>query len=349
MRAQEIPRHSLSFSPVLGTHLLPENDHTFNDPIPGLDIVYGFNLRGKEDAWIQKLRAREFGLALTFRDLNRLDGHLDTSANSFGKAYGISASLEFELAAAGPVHFYLVPSVGLSYISKNYFTHPDNRFIGSHLNQLLKAALQMEVPLGENFSALANFHVLHLSNGGFNIPNSGINTGNISVGIKSRFGPEPYRKTRDNFTPLERNTFEVLAGIGRRGVYESHDGFFKSGLYAGYNYRLNEVLDLKAGLNAVYYYSVFDPQRHRETYQHYGTSYDPWRLGLSLGAAVKMSRFEVKGLFGRYLYYNSFHDIHYYWNSGLSYLFTPHLGLQSTLHMHRFQADFVDLGFIVKL
>src|SRR3546814_17912305 len=117
---------------------------------------------------------------------------------------------------------------------------------------------------------------------------------------------------------------------------------FKSGNYAGYNYRLKPLIDIKGVLNAVYYYTVFDPERHRETYQHYGTSYDRWRLGLSLGAAVKMGRFEVKGLFGRYLHYNSYHDIHYYWNSGLSYFFTPHLGMQSTLHMHRFQADFVD-------
>src|SRR3546814_8321895 len=77
--------------------------------------------------------------------------------------------MEFELGHAGPVHFYFVPALGISYVSNTYFTHSDNRFIGSHLNQLLKAALQMEIPLGENFGLLANVHVLHISNGGFNI------------------------------------------------------------------------------------------------------------------------------------------------------------------------------------
>lgn len=347
--AQEFPRRSLSLSPVLGTHILPENKSSLNDLIPGFDLRYGFNLRGREDKWMDLLNAREFGINLIFRDLNRLDGHQDTSANSFGKAYGIAASLDFELLDAGGVRFYFVPSVGLSYVSKSYFTHPDNRFIGSHLNQLLQAALQMEVPLGERYSLLAGVHVLHLSNGGFNIPNSGINTGNVSVGLKSHFGRTPYRREKDNFEPLGRNSIELRAGIGRRGVYEEHKGSLKSGFYAGYNYRINEVLDLRGGLNAVYTGTVYDPERRRETYQHYGSSYDRWRLGLSLGAAVKMGRLEAQGMFGRYLHYNSFHDIGFYWNAGGTYFLTPRLGLQTTLHMHRAQADFVDFGLAVKI
>lgn len=347
--AQNLPRHTASFAPVLGTHLLPENENVFNDRIAGFDMTYGFSLRGREDTWTRMLNAREFGISFSFRDLNRLDGHLDTSANSFGKAYGIAAQLEFELLDAGPVQFYLVPAVGISYISKSYFTDPDNRFIGSHLNQMLKAALQAEIPLGNQFSLLANVHVLHFSNGGFNIPNSGINSGNVSLGLKSRFDHLPYKKKKDEFVPLQRSSFELAAGIGRRGVYESHKGMFKSGLYAGYNYWLNKVLDLKAGVDGVYYFTVYDPENRTATYQHYGTSYDRWRLGVSLGAAIKMGRFAVNGRYGRYLHYNSLHDIHYYWNSGVKYSITPRLGLQSTLHMHRFQADFVDLGLAVKL
>src|SRR3546814_894186 len=107
--AQESPRYSLSFSPVLGTHLLPENEHVFNDAIPGVDITYGFRLDGEENTWADLLNAREVGLSFSFRDFSRLAGHLDTSANSFGKAYGLAARMEFELGHAGPVHFYFVP------------------------------------------------------------------------------------------------------------------------------------------------------------------------------------------------------------------------------------------------
>src|SRR3546814_6766840 len=153
-----------------------------------------------------------------------MSGHLVASGNAVGKAYGLAARMKFELGYAGPVHFYFVPALGIAYVSNTYFTHSDNRFIGSHLNQLLKAALQMEIPLGENFGLLANVHVLHISNGGFNIPNSGLNTGNISLGLRSRFGRNPTSVTSGNatrhFTPLEGNSMEILAGIGRRGRSE---------------------------------------------------------------------------------------------------------------------------------
>ncbi|MFS8616914.1 MAG: acyloxyacyl hydrolase [Solitalea sp.] len=346
---QQSPAYSLSFSPAIGAHILPENDRALNDLIVGADLTYGMSLQNRRDPWIERLNAREFGISLFFRDLNRLDGHLDTSANSFGKAYGAAISLDFQLAKAGPVTFHFIPSAGIAYITKNYFTHPDNRFIGSHLNQMLKAALQLEVPLGETFDLLANVHVLHLSNGGFNIPNSGINSGNVSLGVKSRFKTENAREPRRVFRQLDRNTVELAAGIGRRGVYQRRRGIARAGFYGGYNYRLNEVIDLRGGLNAAYYGTVFDPQRRNETYQHFGSSYDPWRLGLSLGVGVKMSRVEVRGMAGRYLHFNSLHDISYYWNAGGTFFLSPHWGVQSTLHMHRFQADFVDLGLAVKI
>src|SRR3546814_10740121 len=73
--------YSLSFSPVLGTHLLPENEHVFNDAIPGVDITYGFRLDGEENTWADLLNAREVGLSFSFRDFSRLAGHLDTSAD----------------------------------------------------------------------------------------------------------------------------------------------------------------------------------------------------------------------------------------------------------------------------
>src|SRR3546814_11739648 len=123
--------------------------------------------------------------------------------------------MEFELGHAGPVHFYFVPALGISYVSNTYFTHSDNRFIGSHLNQLLKAALQMKIPLGEIFGLLANVLVLHISNGGFIIPTSGLIPVIISLGFRSRLGRNPHRVTSAKST----NTFPPL--YNRNGTCKS--------------------------------------------------------------------------------------------------------------------------------
>src|SRR5690606_37648518 len=129
---QQSPAYSLSFSPAIGSHILPENDRALNDLIVGADLTCGMRLQNRGVPWIERLNAREVGISLFFRDLNRLDGHLATAANSFGKAYGAAISLDFQLAKAGPVTFHFITSAGIAYITKNYFTHPDSSFVVSH-------------------------------------------------------------------------------------------------------------------------------------------------------------------------------------------------------------------------
>src|SRR5690606_9463183 len=111
----------------------------------------------------------------------------------------------------------------------------------------------------------------------------------------------------------------------------------------------DDVTDLRGGLNAAYYATDFDPQRRNATSQQFGSSYDPSRLRRSLRVGVKISRVAVRRTARRYLHFNSLHDINYYWNAGGTFFLSPHWGVQSTLHMHRFQADFVDLGLAVKI
>src|SRR5690606_36767636 len=143
---QQSPAYSLSVSPAIGAHILPENDRALNDLIVGAGLTYGMSLENRRDPWIERLHAREFGISLFFRDLNRLDGHLDTSASSLGKAYGAAISLDFQLAKAGAVTSHFIPWTAIAYIPKNDVAQPDDRSIGSRLNQMLKAALQLEVP-----------------------------------------------------------------------------------------------------------------------------------------------------------------------------------------------------------
>lgn len=347
--AQQPVRHAVGVKPVFGTHLLDDEERFMADRIYGLDLNYSFDLRYREEDWVNMLRAREFSVGFVMRDFSNLKGTGGMAGHSFGQSYGLVAQLDFHLFDAGPVGVYLAPALGLSYLTETFFTDPENVFIGSHLNQTIKAELTAEIPLSSKFSLLAGTQFLHHSNGGFNIPNRGLNTGNVFLGVKSGFETEAPERPRTPFRHLNRGSAEIAAGIGRRGVFQQHKGMAKSGLYAGYNYYLNEVFDLKAGLDAVYYFTVYDPDNRGDTYQHYGTSYKSWRAGISLGTDLKLGRWVVSGLYGKYLYYDSEHDIQWYWNAGLKYFITPRVGIQTMLYMHRAQADFVNNGLVVKL
>lgn len=155
-----------------------------------------------------------------------------------------------------------------------------------------------------------------------------------------------------NFQQLQKNSFELNLGIGRRGVYESHKGLLKSGLYAGYNFYVNEIFTLKGGFDAVYYYTVFDPSPARgiQTFQYYGTSYDKWRTGVSFGGETTMWRLALNAQMGKYLHYNSYYkDINWFWTTGLTYYVNPHVGLQAKTYFHTSQADFINYGLVFKM
>ncbi len=348
--AQEVNNsHSFEFKAVLGAHALGDKDGFLQDKLYGLDFSYLKNISNNKDNWIKISHAKTCGISLIIRDLNYLKGHQDTSINAFGQAYGLAGQVEFQLLKIGNASVNFTPAIGISYLTKTYFTDFKNRFIGSHLNQTLKADLSIQVPLKSNITLLAGAGFLHYSNSGFNIPNSGINSLNIFTGLRIDRASSESGKHKSEFMQLPKNSIEFGFGVGRRGVYQEHSGLFKSGIYTGYNYHINNFITAKAGLDAVYYYSVYNPQNNLGTFQYYGTSYDHWRTGVSIGGDVTMWKFIVNAQLGKYIYYNSYYkNIKWYWISGITYAITPNIGIQAKTYLHSAQADYMNFGPVFK-
>jgi hypothetical protein len=336
---------------VVGSHAIG-GASPLKDKLYGLDLSFQKGIDHINDNWVRMTGAKAAGLSLVFRDLQFLKGHQDTSANSFGQAYGIAGHMDFRVFKSGSTSLTLRPGIGLSYLSKTFFTDKRNRFIGSHLNEIIKLDLLFRVPVNSKVDLTAGAGFLHYSNGGMIIPNGGINMLSASTGLRFKNAVSEKKEYHSNFHQLNRSNFELNLGIGRRGVFESQKGLLKSGLYAGYNLYLNEVLTLKSGFDAVYYYTPFDPAPGRDiqTFQYYGTSYDKWRTGLTLGAEITLWRLALNAQAGKYLHYDSYYkDINWFWTTGLTYYLAPRVGVQAKTYFHGNQADFINYGLVFKI
>lgn len=346
------PGNSFEGHVVIGSHAIGGPGGALQDKLYGFDFTYQTDISHLSDKWVGMANAKSAGIGLVYRDLQYLKGYNDTSANSFGKAVGLVGQMDFKLLEKGRTSVSIRPGVGISYLTKTYFTDKRNRFIGSHVNEILKADLLLKVSLNAKVDLIAGAGFLHYSNGGYNIPNSGINMLSLSTGLRFKRDPIEKQERQTKFTQLRKNTVELNFGIGRRGVYESHAGLLKSGIYAGYNLRINDIISLKSGFDAVYYYTPFNPAPGRDiqTFQYYGTSYDKWRTGLSLGAEASIWRLALNAQAGKYLHYNSYYkDIEWFWTTGLTYHLTPNVGLQAKTYFHRSQADFINYGLVFKI
>lgn len=345
---------ALSIKPSYGVDIsnpLVQGERNFQY---GFQASYHHPLSTSAGQWADVLNAKEVSFGLLWTNMRNMRELANDATYDHGHAIGALAEVHFRLVEAGPVKFSFLPGVGLSYLTKTINTQPATVTVGSHLNMALSAGLGLEVALGGDFSLLAGGNILHYSNAGMRVPNGGINTFNMSMGLKKAFDtgvPQRTGRNSEGFRHIEGSSGELVIGMGRRGKYRSPgEGFNRTGVYAGYNYFFNQAVGLKAGFDMVYYHSVFDIERFDETFQYYGSSYDAIRVGVGAGLDIAMSRFVVSSLVGRYLHYNSYHeDINWYWTSGLRYYITPHVGVQSTLYMHRMQADYLNWGVVLKI
>lgn len=350
--AQQPPSiHAISIKPSYGIDMANRGAAPRNY-LYGLHASYDRDLSASSQIWTELLNAKALSFGVLLHQMDHMKEIVNGQAYTHGQAFGLLTEVDFQLLQAGPVAILFSPGVGITYITETIGTQPATTTVGSHLNLTITAELGLEVPISNRVRLTAAGNVLHYSNGGLKIPNGGINTVNGSVGIKTILGndnPRAVSASGTTFGLSEGSSGELVVGVGRRGKYRTDDGFWRTGVYGGYNYYINPAVGFKAGMDMVYYHTVFDIDRFDETFQYYGSSYDRVRLGLSAGAEVAIGRFAANGMFGRYLHYNSFHGYKWYWSTAVRYYLTPNIGLQSTLYMHRVQADYFNWGVVVKI
>ncbi|RZM18293.1 MAG: hypothetical protein EOO88_41130, partial [Pedobacter sp.] len=315
---------SITIKPVIGAHALIDQGHLLHDRLYGVDLAFQKNLEDNIPEWARIARAKSYGLELVVRNFDNFKGVGDTITNSLGSAFGLLAQIEISVLKLGKAEIVFTPAAGASYSNKTFFTHPDNRFIGSHINEMLKADLGLQIPLSQNFKLLTGIGYVHLSNGGYLVPNGGLNTVNAYIGAKitpgqkvKESGEKPNKSSGLKIRPfqtLQRNSFEFMAGFGQRGVFEQKRAKYRSAFFAGYNFYMNDLVTIKTGVDAIYYYTVFDPSDVSETFQNYGTSFDRWRTGLSLSSDFNFWRVTINTQIGKYIHYNRFFkNATWYW------------------------------------
>lgn len=296
------------------------------------------------------LNLKSLDLVFNYKNMSNIMMVSDPRPNRFGDSYALLAALNFSLLKTGGTEVFVTPGLGMGYLGETWFTN-ENVLVGSHLNFSSRIALKLATRIAPSTKLSAGVDILHFSNAGTRVPNNGMNVSSISLGIVQSLGKR-HDSESDTISwkqPLDYKKHSVDFGvnIGRRGVYRSKDGLYKTGLYAGYNYRLNAVFGLGAGVDAVYYHSVYDPLRNTETYQSKASSFDRWRVGAAVGPDLWMGRLGIAAKYGYYLHYNSLKDVKTYWTAGLKYNVLDWAAIQAKIYIHQTEADFVGFGFLI--
>ncbi|TKC04139.1 acyloxyacyl hydrolase [Pedobacter frigoris] len=346
IKAQEEPKNSIEFSPQFSVGVFTAQ-HKLTGTAYGGELLYHINTENNPTAWMKAMHLKSIDVVFNYKNMSNIKIDGDARKGLFGDSYALLGGLNISLLKAGKTEFLFSPAFGLGYAGETFFTN-QNPLIGGHINFTSRASLKVTTALSPATQLAAGIDVLHYSNAAFRVPNNGINSSSLSLGIIQYLNTPA--KPSENISSAEesykKHSVDIGVNIGRRGVYQSKDGYFRTGLYTGYNYRLNPILALSTGVDAVYYHSVFDPANFGQTYQSYATSYDHWRVGMALGPDIWMGKLALMVKYGYYLHYNSYRDNHTYWTAGMKYNLLDWAAVQAKIYVHKTEADFVGFGFM---
>lgn len=346
-------RNSIEFSPQMSIALFTAQQKVSGTAWGG-ELVYRHHTENNQMPWTKILNVTSVDLIFNYKNMTQVKLLDVPDPYKLGNSYALLAGVNIALLKRKNLEVNLSPSFGLGYLDQTYFTN-ENPLIGSHINFASRAGLKVYQNLSAGTKLSAGIDILHFSNAGFRVPNNGMNSSNISLGIVKALRPTASELPDSSSTWVSKHhykthSFDLGIGIGRRGYYRSKAGFFyKTSLYAGYNYRVNPVLGLSTGVDAIYYHSIFDPQNFEGTYQSNASSFDRWRIGVAVGPDIWMNRLALTVKYGYYLKYNSYRNINTYWTSGLKYNLLDWLALQARIHVHKTEADFAAFGVMFTL
>lgn len=180
-----------------GVQLIPEdNDSVVHGRIPGWELSYGRSTAGNTQTWVRFFNAKHIEFSLNYLDLSQLHGFYDPSPTNFlsgyvpkglGKQVSLLSSIKCQVVDYKGFNMTIVPGIGLAYNSSYYFKDTSNRYTGSAINFAAKVELQVSQTITKHWGITLGTRLMHSSNGGWLVPNAGINTWSVKAGLCYQF------------------------------------------------------------------------------------------------------------------------------------------------------------------
>ncbi|MEP6466603.1 MAG: acyloxyacyl hydrolase [Parafilimonas sp.] len=279
--------------------------------------------------------------------------YIDFNSELLGKSYSVSYFLEPNYRLGNNLKMNVRVAAGFSYLTNPHdvVKNPDNQSYSGHINTFLQLGLGLSYPVSKNISVYAMGNFFHNSNGGFKLPNSGVNYINASLGLQyftysSRF-PQ-YKKYKDFSWKQKPFHFDASIYYSPKGGYNkdstSHRKFVV-GVSAQIVKQVSNI-DALTATAEIYYDDGLRTIKH--VYVHDSSS--NFLAGLLIGHQFLLNRFTFSQQFGVYIfkqtkmynenYQNLFHPFYQRW--GISYNIKKRWSIGISLLSHAQIADYID-------
>jgi hypothetical protein len=349
--SQNISLEGLQFGVegLRGTTFLHSPNMRFSIPDQpwGLDLEAMCQTQGSR-AWHQVFNYPRFGIGLKFRSFG--------NDPILGYTLGLVPQIDFPLKRNQHWSLWWRFGFGASFITRPYdrFDNPTNTAIGSRFNNLTILGAFGEWHLNPRFRLRLGGVLTHTSNGGVKMPNLGINTGKLLLGLVYRVDTLDARRSSElRFRPFQQQiVWNVRAGLGGEQLIAAHGPSYPIYILQLYASRfLGRGSKLNLGMEYNYYSSLDAFNRNLDP-DVIPNNFDPSRFSLTLGHELVFG--QVSFLVSMFMYVDHPFEGGQWWGNKLGpmiYLHDPsepgrrrNIFIAGYLKSHTYIADYVELS-----
>ena len=296
-------------------------------------------------AWNAFFNYPEYGISYKFSELG--------NPNYIGNSHCLFPYLNFHLFSnKSRINLNLRTGAGFAYVEKIFDTkaNPLNYAFSQNLNIVLNAQLQGVCKINDTWSFIAGVEILHLSNGAYLMPNLGLNNASLFSGISKSFGiknrlivPENRINKKNkiwDFSVFLSGGIKEINPIGGKKYFAGDFNMELTKKHLQYT-RFGLSMDIThdgSEYDCIIFRSLPEVDRLKTT-----------KIGISGGYEWLFGDFSLDLYLGTYLYEPYSLYGRFYQRTSFRYPLSDRVKLSLTFRNHKGKADFVGIGFGVRL
>lgn len=155
--------------------------------------------------------------------------YTDFGSPYLGKSISALANIQMDIIKTEAYSVYLHMGAGAAFITERFdsLTNPHNEIIGSHINDVNKVGMGINVNFLPNWRFNGGFSLAHFSNGSVKKPNRGINLRNIELGLSYLPSYQKLNVPEYTCSPKRKLGIQLKAGWGLTNQYEYPETIFE--------------------------------------------------------------------------------------------------------------------------
>ena len=301
----------------------------------GLELTMAWQ-RNDQDAWNKCGCNPTQGIQLAYYDYNNV---------TLGRSLNLSYVLEPTYALSERSSFSYRVIFGIAYMTNPYnsSTNPSNQLYSTSMNAFFGPGVGYWRHLSDHSSAGLQIEFHHISNGGNETPNKGINWLTAGLTLRYQTNPRPLQTFhREPYLKSKRVLYDLsIFGVTKK--LDADDGSSSSYLLAGVAFqaakRVGRINNLTLSTE------VFLDNSLRNRLLQDNSELDPWRVDFMVGHEFVLGRLLFSQRLGVYIYQAGHYYDPFFHQWGLTYRIRNHWSLGMDLKVHREVADYWALRF----